>query len=120
MSLPSHVRVVIVGGGIAGCSTAYHLGRSKKKTENCSSTTRDAESADTIRRLEQIDRKAAKSFEIPRSQEGPRFLAAPRSDPCERGYRTGLLPWVMTLNRRSGNGCRRRERMAVLIHRTSL
>jgi 4-methylaminobutanoate oxidase (formaldehyde-forming) len=25
MSLPSHVRVVIVGGGIAGCSTAYHL-----------------------------------------------------------------------------------------------
>jgi 4-methylaminobutanoate oxidase (formaldehyde-forming) len=25
MSLPSHARVVIVGGGIAGCSTAYHL-----------------------------------------------------------------------------------------------
>lgn len=24
-SLPSHARVVIVGGGIAGCSTAYHL-----------------------------------------------------------------------------------------------
>jgi NADPH-dependent 2,4-dienoyl-CoA reductase/sulfur reductase-like enzyme len=23
--LPSHARVVIVGGGIAGCSTAYHL-----------------------------------------------------------------------------------------------
>ncbi|MCG3189411.1 MAG: 4-methylaminobutanoate oxidase (formaldehyde-forming) [Burkholderiaceae bacterium] len=27
MSLPSHARVVIVGGGIAGCSTAYHLAR---------------------------------------------------------------------------------------------
>jgi len=24
-SLPSHARVVVVGGGIAGCSTAYHL-----------------------------------------------------------------------------------------------
>jgi heterotetrameric sarcosine oxidase gamma subunit len=27
MSLPSHARIVIVGGGIAGCSTAYHLAR---------------------------------------------------------------------------------------------
>lgn len=25
--LPSHARVVIVGGGIAGCSTAYHLAK---------------------------------------------------------------------------------------------
>jgi glycine/D-amino acid oxidase-like deaminating enzyme len=25
MQLPSHARVVIVGGGIAGCSVAYHL-----------------------------------------------------------------------------------------------
>ncbi|MBM4233535.1 MAG: FAD-dependent oxidoreductase [Gammaproteobacteria bacterium] len=25
MSLPSHANVVIVGGGVAGCSTAYHL-----------------------------------------------------------------------------------------------
>jgi 4-methylaminobutanoate oxidase (formaldehyde-forming) len=25
MSLPTHARIVIVGGGIAGCSTAYHL-----------------------------------------------------------------------------------------------
>ena len=23
--LPSHARAVVVGGGIAGCSTAYHL-----------------------------------------------------------------------------------------------
>ena len=27
MSLPSHARVVIIGGGIAGCSVAYHLAR---------------------------------------------------------------------------------------------
>jgi glycine/D-amino acid oxidase-like deaminating enzyme len=27
MSLPTHARVVIVGGGIAGCSTAYHLAK---------------------------------------------------------------------------------------------
>ncbi len=27
MNLPTHARVVIVGGGIAGCSTAYHLAR---------------------------------------------------------------------------------------------
>ena len=27
MDLPSHARVVIVGGGIAGCSTAYHLAK---------------------------------------------------------------------------------------------
>lgn len=25
MSLPSHANVVIVGGGVAGCSVAYHL-----------------------------------------------------------------------------------------------
>jgi glycine/D-amino acid oxidase-like deaminating enzyme len=25
MNLPTQARVVIVGGGIAGCSTAYHL-----------------------------------------------------------------------------------------------
>ncbi len=27
MSLPSHARAVIIGGGIIGCSTAYHLAR---------------------------------------------------------------------------------------------
>src|SRR5690349_24076491 len=27
MQLPSHARIVIVGGGIAGCSTAYHLAK---------------------------------------------------------------------------------------------
>jgi 4-methylaminobutanoate oxidase (formaldehyde-forming) len=27
MTLPTHARVIIVGGGIAGCSTAYHLGK---------------------------------------------------------------------------------------------
>jgi 4-methylaminobutanoate oxidase (formaldehyde-forming) len=27
MTVPSHARIVVVGGGIAGCSTAYHLAR---------------------------------------------------------------------------------------------
>jgi glycine cleavage system aminomethyltransferase T/glycine/D-amino acid oxidase-like deaminating enzyme len=27
MALPAHARIVIVGGGIAGCSTAYHLAK---------------------------------------------------------------------------------------------
>jgi glycine/D-amino acid oxidase-like deaminating enzyme len=26
-TLPSHARVVVVGGGIVGCSVAYHLGK---------------------------------------------------------------------------------------------
>ncbi|MEO8858572.1 MAG: FAD-binding oxidoreductase, partial [Burkholderiaceae bacterium] len=30
MELPKHVEIVIVGGGIAGCSTAYHLARMGK------------------------------------------------------------------------------------------
>jgi hypothetical protein len=34
------------------------------------------------------------------------LLAAPRTDPGERHYRTGLLPRVMTSNRQSGQGCR--------------
>ncbi len=31
MDLPSHVEIVIVGGGIAGCSTAYHLAAMGRK-----------------------------------------------------------------------------------------
>ena len=27
MTLPTQARIVIVGGGIAGCSTAYHLAK---------------------------------------------------------------------------------------------
>lgn len=31
MSIPSHAEIVIVGGGIAGCSTAYHLAKLGKR-----------------------------------------------------------------------------------------
>ena len=27
MSLPTQARAVVIGGGIVGCSTAYHLGK---------------------------------------------------------------------------------------------
>ena len=30
MSLPSQARFVVIGGGIIGCSTAYHLARDHK------------------------------------------------------------------------------------------
>ncbi len=31
MQLPTHARIVIVGGGIAGCSTAYHLAKAGER-----------------------------------------------------------------------------------------
>ena len=31
MNLPTHAEIIIIGGGIAGCSTAYHLARAGKK-----------------------------------------------------------------------------------------
>src|SRR3954468_17360946 len=31
MALPSQARIVVVGGGIAGCSTAYHLAKAGER-----------------------------------------------------------------------------------------
>ena len=31
MSLPTHARTVIIGGGVIGCSIAYHLAREGRK-----------------------------------------------------------------------------------------
>ncbi len=35
MKLPSQAGIVVIGGGIIGCSTAYHLARDHKATWSC-------------------------------------------------------------------------------------
>lgn len=35
MSLPEKARVVIIGGGVIGCSVAYHLAKKGGKTLSC-------------------------------------------------------------------------------------
>ena len=38
-TLPKHARVVVVGGGVIGTSTAYHLALLDGRTSCCSSVT---------------------------------------------------------------------------------
>ena len=38
MTLPRQARIVIVGGGIAGCSTAYHLAKLGETRRRCCSS----------------------------------------------------------------------------------
>jgi heterotetrameric sarcosine oxidase gamma subunit len=86
-TLPSHARAVIVGGGIIGCSIAYHLARRgwtdvvilERKQISCGTTWHAAGLVTTLRDSESQTRLATYSLELYRELE------------AETGQATGFI-----------------------------
>ena len=76
-SLPSHARVVIIGGGVVGCSVAYHLAELgwidivllERKTLTCGTTWHAAGLIAQLRATQNMTRLAKYSQELYASLE---------------------------------------------------
>ena len=116
MQIPSKARAVIIGGGVIGCSIAYHLGKLgwkdvvllERKQLTCGTTWHAAGLIAQLRATQNMTRLAKYSQELYFGLEAETGVAT--------GFkRNGSITVALTDERMVSNGLRQRATIRVMI-----